>query len=125
MGEWLLRELQRQAAGRVARWRDLLLAQGSPDRDRSLAAALQHDPAPLRPGLPPASPTGRAVAAVASLVTGRSGDHPALGAGGKNELTFQPDHSMGADQNGLRPCNLAAVPALMPSERLVPSNIRD
>ena len=96
MGEWLLRKLQRQPAGRVARWRDLLLAQGSPDRDRSLAAALQYDSAPLRPDLSPASSRGRAVAALASLVTGRSGGHLTLGAGAKNELTFQADHSMGA-----------------------------
>ncbi len=30
------------ASGRVARWRDLLLAQGGEDRDRKLAAPLQH-----------------------------------------------------------------------------------
>jgi hypothetical protein len=38
------------------------------------------------------------VAAYASLVTGRSGGHIKHGAQTKNELTFQPDHLMGAGQ---------------------------
>jgi hypothetical protein len=38
------------------------------------------------------------MAALASLVTGRSGGHPNLGATTSHELTFQPDHSWGAGQ---------------------------
>ena len=78
---------------------EILFAQGSPDRDRSLAVALQYDPTALRPGLPAASPRGRAVATLASLVNGRSGAHPNHGAAKQDELTFQPDHSMGADHS--------------------------
>ena len=42
LGERLQRVIQRQAPGRAAQWRNLLLAQGGPGADRALAAALQH-----------------------------------------------------------------------------------
>jgi len=46
LGERLLRELQRQAARRIAEWRNLLHAEGGADRDRKLASALQQHQAP-------------------------------------------------------------------------------
>jgi transposase InsO family protein len=52
MGEWLLRELQRQAPGRAAQWRDLHHAEGGQDRDRRLAPALQHPSPALLARLP-------------------------------------------------------------------------
>src|SRR5262252_8621242 len=58
VGERLLRELQRQAAGRVLKRRALLLPEGGADRDRTMAAALQQAPAALRAGLPAAGPGG-------------------------------------------------------------------
>ena len=42
LGERLLRELQRKAAGRMLEWRDLLLAEGGTDRDREVAGGVQH-----------------------------------------------------------------------------------
>src|SRR5690606_26919399 len=40
--EWLLRELHLEALRRAPRWRNLLLAEGDPDRRRRMAAALQY-----------------------------------------------------------------------------------
>ncbi|SES47415.1 hypothetical protein SAMN03159406_04991 [Rhizobium sp. NFR03] len=42
VGKRLLRELQLEAQGRTAQWRNLLHAQGGKDHHRGLAAALQH-----------------------------------------------------------------------------------
>jgi transposase InsO family protein len=53
-GERLLRELQRQAAGRVLERRDLLFTEGGADRDRTVAGAVQHSPAAFLAGLPAA-----------------------------------------------------------------------
>ena len=52
------RELQPQAARRAAQRRDLLHAQGGPDRHRKLAPALQHRPAALIARLQTTSPGG-------------------------------------------------------------------
>src|SRR3546814_4067068 len=46
MGERLQRKLQRVASRRTAQWRDLLQPRRGQGADRSLAAALQHDPPP-------------------------------------------------------------------------------
>src|ERR1700730_2276158 len=54
VGERLLRELQRQAAGRVLERRTFLFAQGGADRDRTVASAVQHPPAAFVAGLPAA-----------------------------------------------------------------------
>ncbi len=58
MGERLLRKLQRKAAGRMLERRDLLLAEGGPDRDREMAHGVQHDAAALGAGLQAAGPGG-------------------------------------------------------------------
>jgi len=47
LGERKLRELQREAAGRVLEWGDLLLAEGGADRDRTLAGRIQREAAAL------------------------------------------------------------------------------
>src|SRR5467141_3342842 len=59
LGERLLRELQRKAAGRVLEWRDLLLAEGGTDRDREVAGGVQHQATALSARLPAACPGGR------------------------------------------------------------------
>jgi hypothetical protein len=51
LGERLLRELQRKAAGRVFEWGDLLVAEGGADRDREVAGGIQHKAATLGAGL--------------------------------------------------------------------------
>src|SRR5260370_17074924 len=53
VGERLLRELQRQAAGRVLERRTFLFAEGSADRHRTVAGAGPHPSGPLPPSLPP------------------------------------------------------------------------
>ena len=58
MGERLLRELQRQAARRTAQRRDLLHTKGGKDRDRKLAASLQHGASTLIAGISTASTRG-------------------------------------------------------------------
>src|SRR3546814_3657412 len=55
MGERLQRKLQRVASRRTAQWRDLLQPRRGQGADRSLAAALQHDPPPQQSWLPTAS----------------------------------------------------------------------
>jgi len=47
LGERILRELQREAARRVLEWRDLLLAEGGTDRDRTVEGGVQHAAAAL------------------------------------------------------------------------------
>ena len=42
VGERVLREFQREVAGRVLEWRDLLLAEGGPDSDGAVAGGIQH-----------------------------------------------------------------------------------
>ena len=45
VGERLQREFQREASGRVAKWRDFLLVEGGADTDRAVEAGVQHDTA--------------------------------------------------------------------------------
>jgi hypothetical protein len=52
MGEWLLRELQLEAAGRIAQRRGLLHLGGGKGDHRELAAALEHDVPAFVLGLP-------------------------------------------------------------------------
>jgi len=47
LGERILRELQREAARRMLEWRDLLLAEGGTDRDRTVEGGVQHAAAAL------------------------------------------------------------------------------
>jgi hypothetical protein len=51
LGERLLRKLQRQAAGRAARWRNLLQFQGNQDPHRAVVPPLQHGQTPLIAGI--------------------------------------------------------------------------
>ena len=51
LGERILRELQREAAGRVSERRDFLLAEGGTDRDREVASRVQHEAAALGAGI--------------------------------------------------------------------------
>jgi len=55
MGERLQRELQREAQGRIAKWRDFLLTEGGADTDRKVEAGVQHDPAPQLTWVPATS----------------------------------------------------------------------
>src|SRR5215218_6360672 len=71
------------------------------DRDRKLAASLQHDPPTRLSGLPPPSSGGvrarfRRLAGCAHP-TGSAGQAP-RSAKTNPQLTFTPDHPMGADQ---------------------------
>src|SRR5215212_9944464 len=90
MGERLLRELQRQAPGRAARRRGLLLAGRSQGRDRKLAAALQQQPSAFGPGLQATSSRGGTMADFVG--------HPGRGPKASHALTFTPDHPTGAGQ---------------------------
>ena len=58
VGERVLRELQREAAGRVLERRNLLLAEGGADRDRTVARGIQHATAALVAGLQAAGASG-------------------------------------------------------------------
>ena len=89
-----------QPARRAARRRDLLHAAGGPDRHRELAAPLQHRSAACLARLQATSTGGvraclRRVAGCATP-TGSAG-HASAGAETVPKLTFQLDHSMGAD----------------------------
>src|SRR5580692_9838163 len=86
VGEWLLRKLQRKAARRTAERRNLLHIERGADHDRNLAAALQQGAATLVAGIPTAGTRGNRLARKT-----RSANVSA-------KLTFQPDHSVGADQ---------------------------
>src|SRR3546814_10418312 len=66
MGERLQRKLQRVASRRTAQWRDLLQPRRGQGADRSLAAALQHDPPPQQSWLPTAS-AGNGFSAIAAF----------------------------------------------------------
>ena len=100
VGERLCRKLQRPPSGRTARRRDLLQPEGGADCDRELAPSLQHNPPTRFPGLSATSPGG----VRATLHRMASCAHPACfaghatrGAKADHELTFRPDHSVGAD----------------------------
>ena len=47
MGKRLLRELQRETAGGMLEWRDLLFAEGGADRHRAVAGGVQHAKTPF------------------------------------------------------------------------------
>ena len=87
--------------GRVVGRRDLLLTAGGADPHRELAQALQHCPTACLVGL---SPTGsRGVRARACRVAGCASwigfaGHAPASATTSSQLTFKPDHQLGADQ---------------------------
>src|SRR5918993_1110144 len=83
------------AQGRTARWRDLLQSARGSDRDRELAEALQHQAASCLSGLPTACPGGGR-----SRHGGLAHQANASGAKANAQLTFTPDHPVGADQCG-------------------------
>src|SRR3954449_8092629 len=91
------------ASGRAAGWRDLLLTPRSSDHHRELATTLQFCSAACLSGLPATRSGG-----VRAGLRGWAGcAHPARSAGQAprsattdHELTFTPDHPMGADQHG-------------------------
>ena len=55
MGERLQRELQREAQGRIAKSRDLLLAEGGADTDRTMEKGVQHNSTTQLARIPAAS----------------------------------------------------------------------
>ena len=88
------------AARRTAGWRDLLHAARGADHYRELEAALQQRAPACLIGLPTAGPGGvrarlRGLAGCA-IPTSFAGQAPA-GAAPNPELTFTPDHTIGAD----------------------------
>ena len=85
-----------KAPGRAAQRRGLLHASGGQGRDRGLAQALQHGPAPLIARLRPARTRGSALAGCATQTS--SAGHPGRGAPTCHALTLDPDHPMGAGQ---------------------------
>ena len=97
LGERLQRELQRIAARRASKWRDLLQSGRSQSADRGLAAALQHDPPAQQPRLPTTGPRNRD-AAIAAFRFRYAPPPVGNGQGGSNAPTFNPDHLMGAGQ---------------------------
>ena len=80
------------AQRRTARWRDLLQPAGGSDRDRELETPLQHQAAACLAGLPAACSRG---------VRPRHGSlaqqASPRGAKANPQLTFTPDHPMGAN----------------------------
>src|SRR5215207_4845590 len=100
------------ASGRASQWGDLLLSAGSADRHRELEMSLQQCAPACLPGLPPAGSGGvrarlRRLAGCAHP-TGSAGQ--ALGGARANpELTFNPDHQLGADQSLKPPAPVRAV----------------
>ena len=101
LGERLHRELQCALARRTPRRRDLLHAARGSDRHRELAAPLQRD-SPACFAWLSRSGTGGVRAElhrVAGCATpASSAGHAPAGAETGAKLTFQPDHSVGADQ---------------------------
>ena len=88
------------ASGRVAGWGDLPLTPRGADHHRELATSLQRRAPPCLAGLPATSAGGvraspRRMAGCAHP-TGSAGQAPG-GAKTNPELTFNPDHPMGAD----------------------------
>src|SRR6202162_5205024 len=89
LGEWLRRELQRQAPRRAAQRGDLLQPQGGTDHNRDMAASLQHQTPALLARVSTARSRGRAWAGLASFF-GRSASHTNDGARRAVKLTFTP-----------------------------------
>ena len=100
MGEWLYRVVQRKASRRTPRWLNLLYAEGSENRHRKLATPLQHRQTAWVTGLQ-ATGTGGICACIrrAGDDATRASDAAGAGAQTVNALTFQPDHSVGADHS--------------------------
>lgn len=100
MGERLHRELQRETAGRISEWGDLLLAAGGADPDRELEETLQRGSAARLPGLPSAGPEGVRARpdrlAGCARPTGSAGQ-ATRGGQAPGPLTFHSGHPMGAD----------------------------
>ena len=102
VGERLHRELQRPPARRAAGRGDLLFAEGGSDRDRELATPLQCRP-PARPRLAigrrlrSLRTSARRVAVCALGI--RSDSHAPASVESWVKLTFESDHSTGADQS--------------------------
>ena len=92
------------AARRTAGWRNLLLTARGPGHHRELATALQYSPAACLPGLPATGSEGIRASlrrpAGCATPAGPAGQAHA-GATTNLELTFNPDHPMGADQKVL------------------------
>ena len=90
------------ASGRVAGWGDLLLSAGGPSCDRELETSLQCPAPPCLARLPPAGSGG--VRARLCCMAGcahptSSAGHALGGAQANPELTFNPDHQLGADHD--------------------------
>src|SRR3712207_5887595 len=93
------------ASGRVAGWGDLLLSAGGPSCDRELETSLQCPAPPCLARLPPAGSGG--VRARLCCMAGcahptSSAGHALGGAQANPELTFNPDHQLGADHKSDR-----------------------
>src|SRR3546814_3338201 len=98
MGERLQRKLQRVASRRTAQWRDLLQRRRGQGADRSLAAALQHDPPPQQSWLPTAS-AGNGFSAIAAFRFRFAPPPGGDGKGGGNALTINADHSVRSEEH--------------------------
>src|SRR5918998_2835260 len=96
LAEWLCRELQLQAPGRAAGWRDLLHAEAGADRHCELAAALQHDPAALCSWLSTTRARGRHARALGCATPTSFAERAPAGAKTNPQLTCKPDHLIGA-----------------------------
>ena len=102
-GERLCRVVQCSASGRTLRWRELLLAARSAGHHRKLAAPLQHRASTRLNRLSAAGARGvcarlRRMAGYA-IPTSFTG-HAHASTQTNPELTFDPDHPVGADQVG-------------------------
>src|SRR5262245_2251702 len=101
MGERLHRKLQRSPARRTLGRGDLLFPEGGSDCDRELAPSLQCSATARVPWLPTASARGLRTSArrVAVCALGiRSDGHAHADVETWAKLTFESDHSRGADQ---------------------------
>ena len=90
--------------GRVAGWGDLLQPARGADPHRELAAALQRHPTARLSGLP-STCSGGVCAGICRVAGGAPwisfAGHAPAGAKTSSQLTFTPDHPMGADQSHL------------------------
>ncbi len=98
-------EVTEVAQGRAARWGDLLQLTGGSDHHRELETALQYGPASWLAGLQ-ATRSGGVCASLCRMAgcahpTGSAG-HAQPSAKADPQLTFTPDHPMGADQGHIR-----------------------
>jgi hypothetical protein len=98
LGEWLLRELQREAPRRTAQRRDLLQPGRGEDRHRELAPVLQHQAPALIAGLSAPGSGGHLVAGFATR--SRFAGHASRSAKTGHAPRLKPDHPMGAGHLG-------------------------